>query len=707
MKFNTKHIAITAGLGAVLALSPVVGPVSTAFAATTDGSAAASLAAESAWVQVKCNGKVSTCQMPEQADYVTNWAQEAAPEGQEFANTWTIIWNNGQKSEGKSLKELSANWANVATIVAEYQTAEQPEAQRFSYTLINEDGSAIGTGVAYEGQTLAEMNAYFSGQSGVTGLFTSPEREGYTFDGWYVKDGADHAVDLSTTYAVQDLTLVAHWTPVSEEQPVSDYVTVHLEDSDGTFIRDVVVQRNTSNWSGVLTDPVKEGYVFVGWQQEGASDIVTDLENVVMAIDDTVSEVTFRAVWKEAEPEQGYITVNCYDGDKLLGTGAVLNGTSDWSGVVSPTKDGYTFLGWSFEGEDAIYSDEALDNLVYAGDETVTEINLYAQWRKNDETPAERYITVNYYDGDKLLGTGAVLNGTSQWSGIVNPQKDGYTFTGWNFEGEDAVYTDAELSHVVYAADSSVTEINLYANWEKTPEEARYITVHFYDEFGNFLGDGAVLNGTSDWSGPIDAPEVDGYTFVGWAEEGGSVYAPELLGQVVVAVPDDVTELTYIAHYEENADPETVYHKVTFDDCLDSTENQVVEVEDGKTVAKPADPTCEGYTFLGWFSDTALTQEFDFATPITADMTLYAKWQENADEQPGTDEPGTEEPGETPTTPGESTETPAAGEQGSSDEGASNGLPQTGDIAAVAVAGTGVLGAAVAGIGAFIGKRRK
>ena len=284
-----------------------------------------------------------------------------------------------------------------------------------------------------------------------------------------------------------------------------------------------------------------------------------------------------------------------------------------------------------------------------------------------------------------------------------------YLFLGWKFEGDDAVYTDAQLDNLVYAADESVTEVNLYAQWEQVPEDARYVTVHFYDEFGTYLGDGAVLNGTSDWSGPIAAPELDGYTFLGWAEEGGSVYSPELLGQVVVSVPDDVTELTYIAHYEKT--PATQTHKVTFDDCLESTENQVVEVEDGKTVAKPADPTCEGYTFLGWFTDTALTQEFDFATPVTADMTLYAKWQENADEQPGTDEPGTEEPGETPTTPGESTETPAADEQDgaqAADEATDeNGLPQTGDIAAAAVAGTGVLGAAIAGIGAFASKRRK
>ena len=50
---------------------------------------------------------------------------------------------------------------------------------------------------------------------------------------------------------------------------------------------------------------------------------------------------------------------------------------------------------------------------------------------------------------------------------------------------------------------------------------------------------------------------------------------------------------------------------------------------DGKLV-KPADPTREGYTFGGWYTDEACTQAYDFSTPVTADMTLYAKWTKNA-----------------------------------------------------------------------------
>lgn len=602
MKFNGKHIAITAGLGAVLALSPVVGPMATAFAQSNSGAAATQAQAHS--VKVIIDGaNYGNWGMPDNAGYVSDLAKDNVPEGYEFLGTWSVVWENGSTTAGKSLDELAENWGSVTSITAEYRAVEQggdegePE----------EPAEQINVTFQYDNTSVATV-ADENGNIDAAGLGLP---ENYTWT-WTDSQGTVHEFgsDKLAGYIFTESCTVTGVPaedpeePVDPEDPVNEYITVHLVDTDDTPIRDVVVQNGTSNWSGVLTNPEKDGYVFVGWQQEGASDIVTDLESLVIAADEGTTELTFKAIWEEATPEQ-------------------------------------------------------------------------------------REIKVNYYDGDELLGTGSVFNGTSQWSGVASPQKDGYTFLGWKFEGDDAVYTDAQLDNLVYAADESVTEVNLYAQWEQVPEDARYVTVHFYDEFGTYLGDGAVLNGTSDWSGPIDAPELDGYTFLGWAEEGGSVYSPELLGQVVVSVPDDVTELTYIAHYEKT--PATQTHKVTFDDCLESTTNQVVEVADGKTVARPADPVCEGWTFLGWYTDTQLTQEFVFSTPVTADMTLYAKWQQNA-EQPGE---GTTDDGADDTT---STKTPtAAGET----------MPQTSDLAGIAVAATGAAGAGLAGIGAILGKKRR
>lgn len=51
-----------------------------------------------------------------------------------------------------------------------------------------------------------------------------------------------------------------------------------------------------------------------------------------------------------------------------------------------------------------------------------------------------------------------------------------------------------------------------------------------------------------------------------------------------------------------------------------------VKVDKGGKVAKPADPTKEGYTFGKWYEDSIKVTEFDFDTPLSSDITLYASW---------------------------------------------------------------------------------
>lgn len=58
-------------------------------------------------------------------------------------------------------------------------------------------------------------------------------------------------------------------------------------------------------------------------------------------------------------------------------------------------------------------------------------------------------------------------------------------------------------------------------------------------------------------------------------------------------------------------------------------DTKFVATADGKLV-KPANPTRDGYTFGGWYADEACMQAYDFSTPVTADLTLYAKWTKNA-----------------------------------------------------------------------------
>ena len=68
-------------------------------------------------------------------------------------------------------------------------------------------------------------------------------------------------------------------------------------------------------------------------------------------------------------------------------------------------------------------------------------------------------------------------------------------------------------------------------------------------------------------------------------------------------------------------------------------------VRTGETTAKPEDPVRAGYAFVGWYKDEACTKAFSFGGELSANVTLYAKWdavrvnytvlywQENADDE--------------------------------------------------------------------------
>lgn len=73
--------------------------------------------------------------------------------------------------------------------------------------------------------------------------------------------------------------------------------------------------------------------------------------------------------------------------------------------------------------------------------------------------------------------------------------------------------------------------------------------------------------------------------------------------------------------------PEPTTYTVTFE-SNGGTAVTAQTVTEGETATAPTAPTYEGYTFIGWYSDEALTAEYDFATAVNTDITLYAKWEE-------------------------------------------------------------------------------
>lgn len=137
---------------------------------------------------------------------------------------------------------------------------------------------------------------------------------------------------------------------------------------------------------------------------------------------------------------------------------------------------------------------------------------------------------------------------------------------------------------------------------------------------------------------------------------------------------------------------------VTFDDCIDPKDDQVsVRLEKGGVISPddiPADPSYEGYTFLGWFLFDEATQiwgdQFDPEAPVTHDVLVGAKWQKND----GSDGGATQKPSDKPSTP-------AKKPSSKPDDAGKETLVQTGDssFAQVAAAFTAGVAALFTGLG--------
>lgn len=143
---------------------------------------------------------------------------------------------------------------------------------------------------------------------------------------------------------------------------------------------------------------------------------------------------------------------------------------------------------------------------------------------------------------------------------------------------------------------------------------------------------------------------------------------------------------------------------VTFDDCIDPKDDQVsVRLEKGGVISPddiPADPSYEGYTFLGWFLFDEATQiwddQFDPEAPVTHDVLVGAKWQKND----GSDGGATQKPSDKPSTP-------AKKPSSKPDDAGKETLVQTGDSAFAQVAAAFTAGVAALFTGLGLHRRRE
>ena len=277
---------------------------------------------------------------------------------------------------------------------------------------------------------------------------------------------------------------------------------------------------------------------------------------------------------------------------------------------ADPTREGYIFEGWSVkvlpaendaDHLDADGADDAADEtLLKAGDTyTITAggVKFTAQWEARTDTP----YTVEHYlenlDGSYALDTTEPLKGTT-----------------------DTTVTAAAKSYDNFTYDSTVPG-----------------TV----ASGNIAGDGSLVlklfytRNTYDYTVRHIKQLPDGT----YDEANAEVETPSGKFEALAAV----TAKDYGSHYptndagtkqnikiEKNLTIDVKYdldnHTLTFETNGGSAIDPVT-VRHGNAVARPADPTKDKYTFIGWYADPEFTEEYDFATVLEADKTIYAKFE--------------------------------------------------------------------------------
>lgn len=263
--------------------------------------------------------------------------------------------------------------------------------------------------------------------------------------------------------------------------------------------------------------------------------------------------------------------------------------------LYEPTKTGYKFLGWKYNGDIITSIDSSwIDN-----------ITLDAIWE------ATTYSITYHLDG----GINSSSNPSSfdiEDSDITLeiPSKTGYTFDGW--------YSDSSFENKIEVIETgSYGDVNLYAKWELTA-----YSITYYYRGGRETSSSNPSTYTIESEFKLNSPTKTGYTFAGW-------YNGVTL---VSSIEKGMTgNLTLEAKWTANKNNLSV--------TSEDTSNGTVEIESGsgysdkyiKVVASPAD----GCAFKGWYNgETRVSQDstYTFNMP-TSDYSLVARFYSKAEKE--------------------------------------------------------------------------
>lgn len=208
-------------------------------------------------------------------------------------------------------------------------------------------------------------------------------------------------------------------------------------------------------------------------------------------------------------------------------------------------------------------------------------------------------VTVSFEDGVNEAIVVEVEVGSTVAKPKTDPVKDGHIFLGWYLDGEE------------YDFNAPVTEnILLEAEWE---ENVHTVTIFYYEgkTERREVTDGEKLTKPKEI-------EREGFTFDDWYSD--AAHTKKYNFELTVK-----GDFTIYANWLNN---EATYFNVTYNyNYQNAPESRVVPVEENSTASKPADPVRVDYDFLGWFTSVDGDIEYNFETPVTADIEIFAHWE--------------------------------------------------------------------------------
>ncbi|WP_353882572.1 InlB B-repeat-containing protein [Paenibacillus amylolyticus] len=391
---------------------------------------------------------------------------------------------------------------------------------------------------------------------------TEPTKDGYVFGGWYSDNTLTNAYDFAAAVTA-DLTLYAKW--------LIPY-TISFESNEGSVVDAQTVNEGVKAMAPA--PPTKDGYVFSGWYSD--SELMNAYNFTTMVV---TGDLTLYAKWTVYVPITYTVTFESNGGS--LVTEQTVNEGAVATAPGAPMLEGYTFDGW--------YSDSEL-MIPYGFTEGVmANVMLYAKWTKNSYT-----VSFNSNNGSSVSSQSVSEGDTAAVPDA--PTRAGHVFEGW--------YSDAGLNESYSFMTSVMNNLTLYAKW------TAIYTVTFNSNGGSLVAEQNMQTGDNATEPAV--PTRDGYVFNGWYSDAG-------LNEAYSFTTSVTGNLTLYAKWTFNS------RTVDFDSNGGAAVGSQTVVTGDKAVA-PAALKWAGYRFEGWYSDRDLESAYDFMTPVTSNITLYAKW---------------------------------------------------------------------------------